>query len=43
MLAKFPASDPPQSSPLLLGLEFFVAHHAFLNIPPPPQTGYIHL
>jgi hypothetical protein len=40
LLAKFPDSDPPgQPLPLLLGLEFLLAHRASLCLLPPPQQG----
>jgi hypothetical protein len=42
LLAKFARSDPPgQPVPVLLGLEFLLAHQAELNLPPPPQQGVI--
>src|SRR5262249_19205390 len=42
LLAKFARSDPPGNPvPILLGLEFFLSHRAAMNIPPPPQTGFI--
>jgi hypothetical protein len=44
VLAKFPRSDPPGLSvPVLLGLEFLLAHRASLNLPPPPRQGTIHI
>jgi hypothetical protein len=44
LLAKFPQSDPPGDPiPVLLGLEFFLAHQAELAVPPPPQYGVIRL
>jgi hypothetical protein len=40
MLAKFPRSDPPGNRvPILLGLEFFLAHRAYLALTPPPGRG----
>jgi hypothetical protein len=42
LLAKFPRSDlPGVRVPVLLGLEFFLAYQAGLNLPPPPQPGAI--
>ncbi len=42
LLAKFPRSDPAgEPLPVLLGLEFFVAHKAGLMLPPPPAAGRI--
>ena len=42
LLAKFPQSDPPGPLvPILLGLEFFLAHQAEFRLPLPPQNGSI--
>jgi hypothetical protein len=42
LLAKFPQGDPPGPLvPVLLGLEFFLAHQTALRLPPPPQDGSI--
>lgn len=42
LLAKFPQSDPPGNPvPILLGLEFLLAHQAALSLFPPPQQGAI--
>jgi hypothetical protein len=42
MPAKFPQSDPPGDRvPILLGLEFLLAHDASLVLWPPPQRGSI--
>jgi hypothetical protein len=42
LLAKFPRSDPPGDPvPVLLGLEFFLAHQAEFQLLPPPQDGRI--
>jgi len=42
LLAKFPQSDPPGDPvPVLLGLEFFLAHQAEFNLLLPPQQGRI--
>jgi len=42
LLAKFPRSDPPGDPvPVLLGLEFFLAHQAEFQLVPPPQDGRI--
>jgi hypothetical protein len=42
LLAKFPQSDPPGNPvPILLGLDFLVAHQAALNLLPAPQQGSI--
>lgn len=42
LLAKFPQSDPPGDPvPLLLGLEFFLAHQAEFHLLLPPQHGII--
>jgi hypothetical protein len=42
MLAQFPQSDPPGDPvPILIGLEFLLAHHASLTLWPPPQRGAI--
>jgi hypothetical protein len=42
MLAKFLRSEPPGSPPpLLMGLEFFLAHHASFTLDPPPGKGAI--
>lgn len=42
MLAKFATSDPPGDRvPVLLGLEFFLAHRASLECRPPPRQGSI--
>jgi hypothetical protein len=44
LVAKFPQKDPPGDPvPVLLGLEFLVAHQAYLVLPPPPSTGTIQL
>jgi len=44
LLAKFPQSDPPGDlMPDLLGLEFFLAHGAELELLPPPQQSRIRL
>jgi hypothetical protein len=44
MPTKFPRSDPPGDPvPVLLGLEFFLAHQAHMTIPPPPGKGSIQL
>jgi len=44
MFAKFPQSDPAGDPlPILMGLEFFLAHQAHLTIPPPPGKGSIQL
>lgn len=41
LLAKF-ASDPPGSPvPVLLGLEFFLAHQAEFELRPPPREGSV--
>jgi hypothetical protein len=42
LLAKFPQSDPPgHPVPVLLGLEFFLAHQAEFHLLLPPQQGVI--
>jgi hypothetical protein len=42
LLARFPQSDPPGDPvPVLLGLEFFPAHQAELQLLLPPQDGRI--
>ncbi|MFI5459884.1 MAG: hypothetical protein ACHRXM_31065 [Isosphaerales bacterium] len=42
LLAKFPRSDPPGALvPVLLGLEFFLAHQAEFQLLLPPQDGRI--
>ena len=42
LLAKFAHSDPPGPRiPVLLGLEFFLAHQAEFNLQPPPRDGRI--
>jgi hypothetical protein len=42
LLAKFPRNDPPGNLvPVLLGLEFFLAHRAELQLFLPPQDGHI--
>jgi hypothetical protein len=42
LLAKFPRSDPPGDPvPVLLGLEFFLAHQAAFELFPPPLDGRI--
>jgi hypothetical protein len=42
LLAKFPQSDPPgHPVPVLLGLEFFLAHQAEFQLFLPPQGGRI--
>ena len=42
LLAKFPRSDPPGDPvPVLLGLEFFLAHQAELQLLLPPRDGSI--
>jgi hypothetical protein len=42
LLAKFPQSDPPGDLvPVLLGLEFFLAHQAEFQLFLPPQDGSI--
>ena len=42
LLAKFPHSDPPGDPvPVLLGLEFLLAHQSEFNLPLPPQQGLI--
>jgi hypothetical protein len=39
---QFARSDSPGAPlPVLLGLEFFLAHLAALQLPPPPQQGLI--
>jgi hypothetical protein len=44
LLAKFARSDPPGAPvPVLLGLEFFLAHQAEFNLLLPPQHGVIRL
>jgi len=44
LLAKFPQSDPPVDlMPVLLGLEFFLAHSAEFELLVPPQQGSIRL
>jgi hypothetical protein len=44
LLAKFPQSDPPGDLvPVLLGLEFFLAHRAEFTMLSPPQHGRISL
>jgi hypothetical protein len=44
LLAKFAPSDPPGDPvPVLLGLEFFLAHQAEFNLRLPPQHGVIFL
>jgi hypothetical protein len=44
LLAKFARSDPPGDlMPVLLGLEFFLAHQAEFSILLPPQRGLIRL
>jgi hypothetical protein len=44
LLAKFPRSDPPGDPvPILLGLEFLLAHQALFNLAPPPQRGVLQL
>jgi hypothetical protein len=42
LLAKFPRRDPPGDDvPILLGLEFFLAHQAEFQLFLPPQGGRI--
>ncbi len=42
LLAKFPRSDPPGDDiPVLLGLEFFLAHQPEFHLLLPPQDGHI--
>jgi hypothetical protein len=42
LLAKFPRGDPPGDPvPILLGLEFFLAHQAELQLPRAPLDGTI--
>jgi hypothetical protein len=42
LLAKFPRTDPPGDPvPVLLGLEFLLAHQAEFHLPLPPQNGSI--
>jgi hypothetical protein len=42
LLAKFPQSDPPGDEiPVILGLEFFLAHLAELQLLLPPRDGSI--
>jgi hypothetical protein len=44
LLAKFPHSDPPGDLvPVLLGLEFFLAHQAEFHLLLPPHHGTIRL
>ena len=44
LLAKFPQSDPAGDLvPVLLGLEFFLAHQAEFQMLLPPQHGLIRL
>jgi hypothetical protein len=44
VLAKFPHRDPPgAAAPVLLGLEFQLAHQAAVGLPPPPQQGTIRI
>ncbi len=44
LLAKFPQRDPPGDPvPVLVGLEFFLAHQAEFNLLLPPQHGVIRL
>jgi hypothetical protein len=44
LLAKFPQQDPPGDPvPILLGLEFFLAHRAEFNLLVPPQLGAVRL
>jgi hypothetical protein len=44
LLGKFARSDPPGDPvPVLLGLEFFLAHQAEFNLRLPPQHGVIFL
>src|SRR6266705_289183 len=44
LLAKFPYQDPPGDlMPVLLGLEFFLTHHAEFELLLPPQPGLIRL
>jgi hypothetical protein len=44
LLAKFPHSDPlGDPVPVLLGLEFFLAHQAEFHLLLPPQHGIIQL
>jgi hypothetical protein len=44
LLAKFPQSDPPGDLvPVLLGLEFFLAHQAEFTLLPPPKRSLIRL
>jgi hypothetical protein len=44
LLAKVARSDPPGAPvPVLLGLEFFLAHGASLGLPPHPTSGMIGL
>jgi hypothetical protein len=44
LLAKFAGSDPPGDPvPVLLGLEFFLAHQAELHLSLPPSDGRISL
>ena len=42
LLAKFAHSDPPGAPvPVLLGLEFFLAHQAEFELRPPPREGRV--
>ena len=44
LLAKFPNQDPPGDPvPILLGLEFFLTHHAEFSLLLPPQHSGIRL
>jgi hypothetical protein len=44
VVAKFPHRDPPGGpTPILLGLEFFLSHHASLALPWPPNRGHIYI
>jgi len=44
LLAKFAQKDPPDDPvPILLGLEFFLAHRAEFRLVSPPQHGVIRL
>ncbi len=44
ILAKFPQRDPPGDPiPILLGLEFVIAHQTDLALPPPPQPGILRI
>lgn len=44
LLAKFPHRDPPGAPvPVLLGLEFFLAHQAAFNLGSPPQQEILRL